>query len=198
MSEGDEHPHVAARSQRATRQPPFLPIAPQPSLRNRPISPPRARVALVQTTLTPEPKRHLSSSGATSIGGAPKRHDRLLAAAFLAPVDVALVREAEPFVNARRMARRRAPLLQGLVPLAPILEASAIFATDRSSAMSGSLRERALRHRSPASARRTAPKSSVVARKPKNCRKPRACRLFAGGTPRSPRLLRIPRRVLGL
>ena len=32
------------------------------------ISPATARVALVQTTLTPTPKRHRSSSGATSTG----------------------------------------------------------------------------------------------------------------------------------
>jgi hypothetical protein len=35
---------------------------------NGPISPPTASVALVQTTLTPAPKRQRSSSGATSTG----------------------------------------------------------------------------------------------------------------------------------
>jgi hypothetical protein len=53
---------------------------------------------------------------------APQGHDRLLAAAPLGPVHVPLVREAEPLVDAAADRAQPGPLLQQLVPLAPVLE----------------------------------------------------------------------------
>jgi hypothetical protein len=110
---------------------------------------------------------------------------------------VPLVRERQPFVDARPDRAQPRPLLQQLVPLAPLLEA--VGDLGDAALQRG---QRVARRGSAAAASRTRTTgrcaSSVSARKLKNCPEASSASATFFRNSGPPRFFMIPRRVLGL
>ncbi|MCR6657149.1 MAG: hypothetical protein NVV63_15350 [Opitutus sp.] len=81
-----------------------------------------ASVALVHTTLVPQPKRCFRSSGATSIGALRSVTIVCFLPTALSPVNVTFVSEREPFVESGLDRFHALLLLEQLVAFAAVLE----------------------------------------------------------------------------